>query len=65
MENTTKEVYFNVYCIKCVYAETNQEYEPCNECLANPSNENSHKPVNFKENLGVKVIGFDINGGNQ
>ena len=45
----TKEVYFDKYCSKCVYKNKDEKDDPCDECLCNPSNENSHKPVNFKE----------------
>lgn len=44
-----KEVYYNDYCQKCEYYTTDEEDDPCYECLANPVNIESHKPVNFKE----------------
>ena len=44
-----KEVYFDKYCNKCKHWTVNEDGEPCNECLSNPSNEDSHKPVNFEE----------------
>lgn len=44
-----KEVYFDKYCPTCKY-ETNLEAEsPCDECLAHPSNTDSHKPVYWEE----------------
>lgn len=49
METTTKEVYFSEYCHKCKYSDVHGFDEPCNTCLEHPSNENSHKPVNWKE----------------
>ena len=48
METTYKEVNLN-YCKNCQYWTTKEEDEPCFECLANPVNLNSHKPVNYKE----------------
>lgn len=45
----TKEVYFDQYCKTCKYFETPEMDDPCNECLANPSNMHSHKPTNWKE----------------
>ena len=45
METRTKEVFYDIYCKKCKY----YELEPYNECLAEPYNMDSHKPVNFKE----------------
>lgn len=54
MDRNYKEVYFHEYCCKCEFE--NHEPDPesdkvdvCNDCLNNPCNENSHKPVNFKE----------------
>lgn len=47
--STEKEVYFNEYCDKCKYLETDDGEDPCNECLTNTVNTNSHKPINFKE----------------
>lgn len=49
MNNIEKEVYFYKYCKICKYAELKSDDEPCNECLANPTNTYSHKPVNYKE----------------
>lgn len=48
-EGETKEVYFHIYCKKCQYVNRRDDEDPCNECLENPYNEYSHKPVNFKE----------------
>ena len=42
-----KEVYFNAYCGQCKYADIQETDDPCNECLANPSNINTHKPVMY------------------
>ena len=49
MEDQYKEVYFDQYCKKCLYKDEDETNDACDECLANPSNINSHKPVNFKE----------------
>ena len=48
-----KEVYFNEYCSKCKYKDTLESDDPCDECLTNPSNIDSHKPINFKENNDI------------
>ena len=45
----TKEVYFYKYCPECKYQDVVETDDPCNECLTNPSNENSHKPVKFEQ----------------
>lgn len=44
-----KEVYFDMYCHKCKHANVKEIDEPCNECLSNTANLNSHKPVKFEE----------------
>ena len=49
MDNIEKEVYFYKYCKTCKYSELKGDEEPCNECLENPTNTYSHKPVNYKE----------------
>ena len=46
--NPDKEVYFDQYCETCEYWLLNDADEPCNECLDNPTNTESHKPVNYK-----------------
>lgn len=47
--NNTKEVYFSLYCDQCKYKETKETDDPCNDCLAHPFNQWSHKPIFFKE----------------
>lgn len=49
MDNIYKEVYFNQYCKTCEYKNLKESEEPCDECLLNPINEYSHKPINYKE----------------
>ena len=49
MEGLYKEVYFDPYCKECKYEKLKDEEDPCNECLTNPVNTYSHKPVNFEE----------------
>lgn len=44
-----KHVHFDLYCLKCVHLNVPETEDPCNECLTNPVNEDSHKPVNFIE----------------
>lgn len=44
-----KEVYFDVYCNKCVHELKPENEEPCWECLTSPVNAYSHKPVKFEE----------------
>lgn len=49
METRTKEVFFDIYCKTCKYYELQPYLNPCNQCLAEPYNEDSHKPVEYKE----------------
>lgn len=47
--NDYKEVYFKQYCPKCKHADKNEYDKPCDECLYEPINLHSHKPVKFEE----------------
>ena len=49
MDEDLMEVYFHEYCNTCVHKDVNEAEDPCDECLANPVNSCSHKPVNWKE----------------
>ena len=44
-----KEVYFHEYCQECKYWTTPMTEDPCNECLGEPANLYSHKPVKWEE----------------
>ena len=46
--NNEKEVYFYQYCKTCKYCKTKEFEDPCNDCLNNPMNIDSHKPVNYE-----------------
>ena len=49
--NEEKMVDFETYCKKCKYKDDNPDDEssPCDECLDNPTNQYSKKPIKFKE----------------
>ena len=49
MEDVYKEVYFGEYCKKCKYWEKFETDDPCYECLENPVNLYSHKPIYFEK----------------
>lgn len=49
VEDIYKEVYFGEYCGTCKYEKLLEKDDPCHECLNNPVNLYSHKPVNWKE----------------
>ena len=44
-----KEVYFHEYCKTCKHRNVKDNEEPCEECLSEPTNLNSHKPVNYEK----------------
>lgn len=44
-----KVVYFGHYCPRCLYSNYPETAEPCDDCIAQPVNEDSHKPLCFKE----------------
>lgn len=48
-----KEVLFDQYCSRCVYAQTKDEEgkDPCNECLSYPMNQYSHRPMKWEEKV--------------
>lgn len=52
--NPDKIVDFHKYCAICKYFEKEEIDDPCFECLDNPVNEYSHRPVNFKEDTSRK-----------
>ena len=47
MEIENLEVRFDIYCKQCKYAQHSEEIDPCDECLAQPYNENTQKPINY------------------
>ena len=49
MEDTYKEVYFGEYCKTCRYKDLKEDDDPCRECLKEPVNLYSHKPVRWED----------------
>lgn len=49
MEEIYKEVQFDKYCRTCEYGKIKEYEDPCNDCLNEPVNAYSHKPMNWKE----------------
>ena len=47
--NNTREVRFDEWCPKCKNADTPETDDPCNGCLQQGWNIDSHQPVNFRE----------------
>lgn len=52
MELIDKEVYFHYYCPKCVFADVPESEDPCDRCLEYPSNQHSHKPIEYRPARG-------------
>lgn len=49
MDEEYQEVYFHEYCKKCKhFVDGDEQKEPCFECLDNPINLYSHKPVKYE-----------------
>lgn len=53
MELRTKEVRFDLYCKKCKHWDCPEGEDPCDLCLEEFSNEYSHKPLYFEEDLNA------------
>ena len=49
MVNNEKEVYFHKYCKLCKHFKKYEDEEPCCDCLDEPVNTHSHKPVYFEK----------------
>lgn len=50
-DNEYKIVFFHEYCSTCKHCEELESDKPCNECMTNPVNLNSHKPVKWEEEI--------------
>lgn len=44
-----KEVLFDIYCKLCQHYRKAESDDPCDSCLAEPANINSHEPLYFIE----------------
>ena len=49
MELYEKMVEYEKWCPKCIHFKELDWKDACNDCLNNPFNDFSHKPINFKE----------------
>lgn len=47
-DNYEKEVYFDQYCKTCEHNDKADYEYPCTECLENPTNTETHRPVNWE-----------------
>lgn len=44
-----KEVYYHEYCSKCQHRKVDEHEMPCAECMNEPLNWNTHRPMRFEE----------------
>lgn len=44
-----KIVHFDEYCKTCKHEKVDESEDPCHDCLDQPANSNSHKPVRWEE----------------
>lgn len=49
MAGEKKEVYYGQYCRTCKYRNRSEVKDPCNKCLNEPWNIDSHKPTQWKK----------------
>ena len=49
MQYDYKEVDFSAYCKTCKHEKVEDVKDPCNECLSEPINLHSRKPVKYEE----------------
>ena len=55
MEIIDRIVDFGEYCATCKYENTKEADEPCRECLENPTNIYTDKPIKWVEDEKKKV----------
>lgn len=48
-----KIVNFDIWCKKCEHYNVVDWDYPCDECMENPTNEDSRRPVYFKDKNGT------------
>lgn len=49
MDDQYKIVLFDQYCPTCKHKDLDENKEPCEECLSNPINLYSHRPIKWEE----------------
>ena len=49
MHTRTHEAKYYEYCEKCKYQRVVETDDPCNECLTQPVNVDSRRPIRFEE----------------
>lgn len=61
MVGDNKEVFFDVYCPTCKFEAVSESDPdgPCWDCLECPVNQDTHKPINWKEKDGTELPAKD------
>lgn len=49
MDSKEKIVAFDIWCPKCKHRDKKEHQQPCDDCLSEPVNVDSQKPVNWEE----------------
>lgn len=49
MEDNYKIVTYELYCKNCEHKDLDEDKDPCHDCLNNPVNVDSHRPMYFKK----------------
>ena len=49
MRYDNKIVNFSAYCVDCKHIHKDETEEPCDSCLSEPVNQNTHTPVKYEE----------------
>lgn len=57
MDEEYREVRFDLYCETCKHKDKAEEEDPCVECLEEPLNQYTDKPVKWEENKNRKQRG--------
>ena len=55
-----KEVKFDIFCVACKHRDKNDNDKPCAECLDNPTNLYSHRPINWERGKMTVDQAYDI-----
>lgn len=66
MEIIDKIVEFDKYCKTCKHEKDKEYLDPCHECLNNPTNVHSRKPLKYEEDEEkVKKLEKETKNGNK
>ena len=61
MEHSHEKIVNFAYCKFCVNRNQPETFEECADCLANPVNIDSQRPVRFKDNGSLERIRKSLN----